>query len=284
MLASPAVLTSLKYPVFASPKLDGIRALITSRGVMSRSLKRIPNKYVQHKLQDFKEGLDGELIVGDPRSKTCYRDTVSGVMSEDGRPDFTFYVFDTFDKPDLPYSHRFHDPYRAALPWPGMYLDQMYINNESDLLNYEEKCLTEGFEGVILRALDAPYKFGRSTTKEGYLLKLKRFVDAEARVVGFEELMHNANEAKTNALGRTERSSHKENKHGLNTLGALVCAFGDGLTFNIGTGFTELDRQQIWDNRELYFGKVAKYKFFAVGMKDVPRHPVWLGWRDERDM
>lgn len=283
MLAAPALLTSLKFPLFASPKLDGVRALITSQGVLSRSLKRIPNRYIQYKLQDFKVGYDGELIVGSPTSRTCYRDTVSGVMREDGEPDFRFYVFDTFEKFDQPYTKRFHDPYRAALDWPGEFLEHTYITNMDELLEYEQGMLERGYEGIMLRDMYAPYKFGRSTVKEGYLLKLKRFEDAEARVIGFEELMHNGNEAKINALGRTERSSHMENKYGLNMLGALVCAFGRDQQFNIGTGFTEADRKEIWQNREKYRGKVAKYKFFAVGMKDLPRHPVWLGWRDERD-
>ena len=49
--------------------------------------------------------------------------------------------------------------------------------------------------------------------REGYLLKVKRFVDGEALVIGVTEPMHNANEAKTNELGRTARS-HKKAGHG----------------------------------------------------------------------
>ena len=42
---------------------------------------------------------------------------------------------------------------------------------------------------------NAPYKQGRSTVREGYLLKVKTFLDDEATVVRFEERMHNGNEA-----------------------------------------------------------------------------------------
>ena len=113
---------------------------------------------------------------------------------------------------------------------------------------------------------------------EGYLLKLKRFEDAEAVVIGFEERMHNGNEATVSELGRTKRSSHKANKSGRGDLGALVCRTPEGIEFNIGTGFTDSDRQRIWDSRDQFLGRNAKYKFFPVGVKEAPRHPVFLGW------
>jgi hypothetical protein len=45
------------------------------------------------------------------------------------------------------------------------------------------------------------------------------------------------------------------------------------------------DRDFIWQGRAAWIGVVVKYKFFAVGMKgDVPRHPIYLGTRDTRDL
>lgn len=283
MLAAAASFHDIRYPLLASPKLDGVRALITEKGVLSRSLKPIPNRAVQSALSKLPVGYDGELIVGSATSPTVYRDTVSMVMSADKLALFTFYVFDTFKDGHLNYSRRFHDPWRGELPFPAVLLEQRYITREDELREYEEQMLDLGYEGLILRRLDAPYKHGRSTLKEGYLLKLKRFEDSEAVVIGFEELMHNGNEAKINELGRTARSSHKENKYGLRTLGALVCRWND-VVFNIGTGFDAADRDEIWKNRDKYMGKLAKFKYFPIGMKDAPRHPVWLGWRDRRDM
>ena len=79
------------------------------------------------------------------------------------------------------------------------------------------------------------------------LLKVKRFEDGEAGILAVEEQMHNGNEATTNELGRTQRSSHKENKVPMGTLGALVCKDVEtGIQFNIGTGFTDEVRQQLW--------------------------------------
>ena len=102
-------------------------------------------------------------------------------------------------------------------------------------------------------------------------------------MVGFEERVHNGNEATVNALGHTERSSHKENKVGRGDLGALVCQTAEGLVFNVGTGFDDNLRREIWNNREQHLGRLAKVKHFQVGAKDSPRFPVFQGFRDPSD-
>jgi DNA ligase-1 len=138
-------------------------------------------------------------------------------------------------------------------------------------------------EGVILRDPAGLYKFGRSG-KTGPLLKVKRFIDFEAEVVGVYEEMHNANEAKTNELGRTERSTAKAGLVGKGTLGGLVLRAlngpAEGVEFRCGTGFDADARKVLWKHRERLTGKTAKIKSFPIGVKDKPRHPVWLGWRD----
>jgi DNA ligase-1 len=95
MLAGKTDGKNLTFPVLASPKLDGVRAIIINGRVMSRSLKEIPNTHVQ-KLFGKKqyEGLDGELIVGAPTAPNVYRRTMSGVMSADEEPGVGFFVFD----------------------------------------------------------------------------------------------------------------------------------------------------------------------------------------------
>lgn len=279
MLAAEAVVESLTFPIYASPKLDGVRAIVRNGVVLSRSLKPIPNRHVQALFSGF-EGFDGELIVGDPTAQTVYRDTTSGVMSRDGEPDVTFYAFDRLADPSVGYDQRLNCLRRGERV---EVLRQMLILNTRDLFAYEESVIAQGYEGLILRRPEAPYKFGRSTVAEGALLKLKRFSDAEFEVVGFEERMHNGNEATTDELGRTKRSSHKENKTGRGDLGALVVKMDSGTTFNVGTGFTDEDRAAIWQERDSFLGRIAKVKFFAGGVKDAPRFPVFLGWRDAID-
>ena len=233
------------------------------------------------------EGLDGELIVGDPASPTCYRDTVSGVMAEDKvDTDWKFHVFDHVES--NPFSLRLSyakDFLRSSFE-EVVVLEQTLVHDVEALNEFEAKTLAAGHEGVILRHPESPYKFGRSTAREGYLLKVKRFVDGEAEVLEVIEEMHNGNEAQTNELGRTKRSSHQENKTGKGRMGALlVCDVQTGVEFQIGTGFNDSDKSWWWHRRHATApGLVVKYKHFPIGVKDKPRHPVYLGLRDPRDM
>lgn len=279
-LAVNADMAKIQYSVYASPKLDGIRCSIVGGKALTRTLKAIPNQHIARLLANPKfDGLDGELIIGDPTSKTVYTDTVSGVMRVNGEPDFTYYVFDLHDVPS-DYSKRLGELSFRSMGMPPniKLLSHTSVADEAELLAYETAKVDEGYEGLILRSPSAPYKYGRSTVNEGYLLKLKRFEDAECEIIGIEEEMHNGNEAERNELGRTKRSSAKAGKTGKGTMGALVVRGLNGMfkdvEFNIGTGFTAAQRAGVWA-----IGSTHKYKFFPVGVKDRPRHPVYLGPR-----
>lgn len=298
MLACEADLDTLQFPVIASPKLDGIRATVTPQGLLTRSLKEVPNRHVFELLsQRVLWGLDGELIVGDPTAKDVYRQTVSGVMTKGGTPEFTFRVFDflLFDDLDphpfgdsLQYTTRAKNARTKLESYNSSALvmhDSVMCEDLVQLRAYEEACLEKGYEGLILRGPNSGYKFGRSTTKEGWLLKLKRFQDSEAQILEVIEEMHNTNEAKTNALGRTERSSAKAGKVGKGRMGALrVKDVKTGVEFELGTGFDDSDKAAFWKARSSIVGRLVKYKFFPIGVKDKPRHPVYLGMRDKKDM
>jgi DNA ligase-1 len=288
MLATAIEDTStLKFPVLASIKLDGIRATMQGGQLLSRTLKPIPNKQVQEMFKNLPEGIDGELIYGDPAHKDCYRTTTSIVMSHDkDATGIVFYAFDT-------YSEYLEFQIRLASIAPKIHAEQrqyyivhhQLIRNEEELLAFEADALELGHEGVMVRSLCGPYKQGRSSLKEGHLLKLKRFRDAEAVITGFYEEMENTNEAKTNALGRTERSSAKEGMLGKGTLGGFeVEDVKTGVAFQIGGGFTAEMRKDFWKRRKQLIGDVAKYKYFPTGSKERPRFPVFLGFRDREDM
>jgi DNA ligase-1 len=285
MLASPAG-PVIPFPMLLSPKLDGIRCLIIDGVACGRSLKSIPNKHVQSLFgrPEF-NGLDGELVVGEPTAKDVFQVTSSGVMSIEGKPDVQFYVFDNFLEPGG-FSRRLHAAHRRAQKCGACVCVQHdNVQNINDMEFLEGFYLDEGYEGVMLRHPVGPYKHGRSTTKEGWLLKVKRFVDAEAKVIGYSEAQHNANEAKRNELGQLERSSHKAGKVGKQTLGSLIVQdLKTGVEFDIGTGFTEAQRQLLWAQGDNVMGKVVKYKSQPTGVKNKPRFPVFLGFRDKVDM
>jgi len=46
--------------------------------------------------------------------------------------------------------------------------------------------------------------------------------------------------------------------------------------FGIGTGLDDALRAQIWSNPDAYVGRIVKYKYFPVSIKEKPRHPVFL--------
>lgn len=280
-LAVAADFAKIVYPVYASPKLDGIRCSVVDGRALTRSLKAVPNLHISTALSDpLFGGFDGEIIIGSPTSKTVYTDTVSGVMRVSGQPSFTYFVFDLHDMPDARFEFRLEQLKHLDFPGNFTLLRQELIRDEAELLAYEASKVEEGYEGIILRSPNAPYKFGRSTVNEGYLLKVKRFEDSECEIIGVEEEMFNGNAAETNELGRTKRSSHKAGKVGKGTMGALIVRdLVSGVEFNIGTGFTAAQRAEDWE-----IGSLHKYKFFPVGVKDKPRHPVYLGARGRSDL
>jgi DNA ligase-1 len=289
MLAAQFDEAYTKFPCFVSPKLDGVRATSVNGELLTRSLKKIPNRAVARRF-NIDAPLDGELIVGDPNSPTVFRDTMKTVMSfEADITDLKFFAF------DLVTPGRFVERLQAtralceeATNAGGdhfIYVPHRLVHTMDEILQAEEEALNQGFEGVMLRDPNGKYKFGRSTTAEAALVKLKRFNQSEAVIIGFEEQMHNANEAKVDNLGHTERSSHKANMVPTGMLGAMVVRdLNTNIEFNVGTGFTAADRQEYWTKRESLVGKVVSYKFLAIGVKDKPRHPVFLGFRNKEDL
>ena len=161
----------------------------------------------------------------------------------------------------------------------------MEINSLLEFEMFENKCLEAGFEGVMIRKGDGRYKFGRSTSNEGYLLKWKRFTDSEAEVLGFVEQNHNANEKEKDALGHSKRSQHKENLIPVGALGSLLVRdIRTKIDFGVGTGFNEADREHLWKIRKSLIGKIIKYRYQPVGVKEAPRFPVFLSFRHGEDM
>lgn len=285
--------TKLRFPLLASNKLDGVRAIVRNGVLVSRNLKPIPNHHVQQLFgRSELEGLDGELIMGDPADPAAFRLTSSAVMSHEGEPAVTFYVFDlVIPDPDLTFSARLailQAKLKELKRRDVKLLDQATVHGQDELDAFETLSLDRGYEGVMLRSASGLYKHGRSTFKEHGLMKLKRFADAEAKVLGFEEQLHNANEATTNALGAKERSTKKAGMVGKGTLGALKVVGLNGpykgVEFNIGSGFDDAQRADIWNNQKAWVNQTVKYKYFPIGSKTAPRFPVFLGVRNKADM
>lgn len=287
MLAVEADLDNLTYPIYCDTKWDGIRALVIDGVVYSRSMKPIRSKQVQELFgKPEYNGFDGELIAGAPFAKDVFQRTTSSVMSEDKPDRVVFYVFDLWDMP--------HQDYRTRRQHLQMKMGQYgwdnplcspsprLCENKDEILEELAQIESLGGEGLILRSPDSVYKYGRSTQKQGWLLKVKLFEDAEFEVVGFEERMHNTNDAKTNELGYTQRGSAKDGMVPMNMLGSLILKYGD-TTFKCGTGFDDALRKEIWLNQGKYLGELAKIRYMTVGAKELPRVPSFQGFRSEDD-
>lgn len=294
-------LEKVEWPVLCSPKVDGIRCLIhPDLGPVTRSFKKLPNEYVREQLliHAGHSYLDGELVAVNAQWRgdiLSYNQTQSAMMSHSGQPAFIFLVFDCFDRPDWDFGSRHLQAKYACKKINNpkiMILEHKVASNMEDFIKFTDGCIEAGFEGSIIRAPAGIYKSGRSTLKQGWLLKYKQWADAEGTVIGFEELMHNANPDERDKFDLAKRSSHKDNMVPAGTLGALILETKWG-ELRIGVGFDQATRQEIWDrNRvpyriegdvacdELDMGRVVTFKYQPHGMQDLPRFPVFKGFRD----
>jgi DNA ligase 1 len=289
----------LKFPLFGTPKLDGIRCMITTYGTsdnvaVSRKFIPIANNHIRETLShEILAGLDGELVVGPVNAENVFNQTTGAVMGNRVKqPDFTYHVFDTFLVHAATYADRMKHlhPLVTALQhegFPVRFVPGAFLTDWAAVEAYESSILAEGFEGVILRSPDAGYKFGRSTKREQGMLKLKRFTDSEAEIIGFEELYHNTNADIRDALGHAKRSTAQAGLVAGGTLGKLVCRdLTTGVEFQIGMfkGLTAPEKQSMWDRQDEFIGKIVKYQHFSHGAIDKPRHSKFLGFRDSADM
>lgn len=290
MLAAPAPedLTKIRFPILVSPKLDGIRCVKLNGKALSRKLLPIPNNFVRNWIEkNLPDGIDGELMLSSMQAAT-FNEVQSAIMSVDGEPDFVFCAFDWYSS--LPFRNRF--ALVSQTPWPMSEQDWLRLRvvpheetySVDRLLEMASEFCAAGFEGAMIRDPNGPYKFGRSTEKEGYLLKLKSFADEEATVIGVVEQMENTNEATVNELGQTKRSSAKAGKVPKGVLGALVCRFDDGTEFEVGSGFTDGERADWWqDASKLEVRITVKHQPPPGGRKpgEAPRFPVFKGFRHD---
>lgn len=281
----------LRYPVAVFPKFNGFRGYVKDGVVYTASNKPFKNGHLQARYRDgLFNNIDGEFVVGDPADgHNSLEKTSSVVTSQKPIDDLRFYAFDWIGDLNLPFSER----YEKLNKFPGIEGRDDFVVLKAPLkiaYNWEDVCRIEkwyvsmGWEGVITRDLAAPYKCGRSTAREAWMGKLKQFIDAEFEIIGWEERMHNGNEATVSETGRTKRSTAKAGKTGRGDLGALICKTKDGHEFGVGTGFTDQQRAQFWEIKHQLIGQFAKVKYHETGTKDVPLLPVFLQIRPDEDM
>lgn len=317
----------VKFPVIILPKIDGVRGINLDGNITGRSLKAFKNSFVAECFShECFMGVDGELVLGKWNSPGLCRETTGFVNRKTEKPgkptrspEFAWFVFDYLHSAviDLPYIQRLQALERAYKTWfdpmqvPNVHLvPWKLVHSLEELYAAEDEYLDAGFEGIIIRDPNGMHKSGRATAKVGAYLRLKRFIDFEGKVVGLTEAMENQNEAKTNELGRTERSTHQENMVPKGMVGTIelealkdveyrgVVVVKQGQIVTVGPGcMTHEQRIAAWQAlitpKERYFGnwdednimgEIGKAKFMPHGQKDKLRLPTWLCLRAEEDM
>lgn len=284
-----AAMNKLRYPVLATLKKDGIRALRMNGTLLSRTLKPIPNKSIRERSLVLPGGFDMELW----NPTLPYDKIESIVMSREHKDSdmIQFHVLDWFGKEggyfqrleQIEYFfhvNEFDRTWYKGHPDVDMGIAFKAESPEKLFWYFTQSELCES-EGICFRTPDSPYKMGRSTIKEQYLIKLARFVRTELTIIDFEEQQENTNPDKYNDVGYMKRSSYGEGMIGKNTLGAFICKDKDGQIVRVGTGvgLTDKLRQEIWDNRDSWVGKQITVKYKPHGMKDKLRSPIYVGPR-----
>jgi DNA ligase-1 len=252
---APPILLAHKWEVdhdptgwWMSEKLDGIRAYWDGEAFISRLGNKFyaPDWFISDLPADT---LDGELWVG----RKMFQKTTSIVRSGAQSDEWKKVTYVVFDAPNARggfedrLAHAQKVLKKAAAPH-ARWLDHVTCEGVDHLREELKRVEALGGEGLMLRQPKSSYAIGRSNS----LLKVKTFHDAEARVIG-------------HAPGT---GKHK------GRLGALVVELADGTKFNVGTGFSDAEREA-----PPKVGAVITFRYQELSNDGVPRFPSYVGER-----
>ncbi|WP_422927146.1 DNA ligase [Singulisphaera sp. PoT] len=236
-----------------SEKLDGVRAFWDGKALISR----LGNTF--HAPDWFLAGLpetplDGELWI----ARKAFQRTVGIVRRQDRSDHWKEVTYVAFDAPamDAPFEDRhaylLEHVHRRSPPYLRAHEQAKCV----DLAHLREELARVealGGEGLMLRQPGSKYEVGRSMT----LLKIKSFLDAEARVIEHVK-----------GAGR-----HK------GRLGALLVEMANGTRFSVGTGFSDAERES-----PPAIGALISFRYQELSDAGVPRFPSYLGVRDDVEL
>ena len=283
---------TLKYPLLVSYKLDGIRCIFKDGQMYSRSLKQFPNIQLRKRFEHFTKLssdkniiLDGELL-----AKSLTFNELSGItrqLDKELPEDLYFYCFDIIENEnfDTPFGQRI-SPLTCDYVKDIKNLKivkQKLLYTVEEVNKYYEEALDWGCDGLILRDPNGKYKFGRGTVKEGLIYKMKPFQTFDAKIIDVIQAteVREGAEKKINELGRSVTSKKKDDRILIEKASAFVVKY-EGLDLKVTIAMTDEEKEEVWHNRKKYIGRTIEYKGMLVGSKDLPRHPVFLRFRDDK--
>ncbi|ESO87803.1 hypothetical protein LOTGIDRAFT_234827 [Lottia gigantea] len=232
-----------------SEKLDGVRAFWNGNCFYSRlgNCFIAPQWFTKDLPKDLH--LDGELFGG--RGK--FQSTVKIVKNQEC-DDWKKVKYHVFDAPNLekkPFEERYsslREFFDAESPQYAVLCEQTKCKGKEHIQEEMKKILKLHGEGLMIRQPKSKYERSRSKT----LLKIKKFHDAEARVIGYKP-----------GTGRFH-----------NAVGALLVEMANGKQFHVGSGLTDADRRKPPKK-----GTIITYKFQEYTNSGTPRFPSYIGIR-----
>lgn len=249
----------IKFPIASQRKLDGIRCIIRQDGMWTRNGKPIisaPHIFesLKHLFEvDIDLVLDGELYCGKDievdfnKIISCVRKTKPSATDLIESKDYIkYWIYDipSFDKK---YSDRLHFlRNKLILPDTCVMVQTDLLNSKQQINEHYATYISEGFEGQILRNLDALY-FNKRTK---FLLKNKEFITEEFKILEVIE-----------GIGKLS-----------NKAGAMRFEKGK-LSFTSAINGTHEYLEKLWENENKLLGKLATIKYFELTEDGVPRFP-----------
>lgn len=249
------------------PKLDGDRCralwcpnsgtvtLLSSEGNVIGSVPHINQELyeiLKHILTDVE--LDGELYIHGA-SHQSIRSIVGRTKNLHPRyHDIEYHVFDLINKDTQDKRIAFLNKHimgrsEAVMVVQSVYIPEIDECNIGYLLN---KAVSDGYEGICIRNAYGIYERKRST----HIMKLKPNKIDTYTVVGYQEEISIKGEPK-------------------DALGALILMSPEG-EFNVGSGFTREQREELWRHRDRLFGRRCTIKYQEKTDGGIPRFPVFL--------
>ncbi len=300
----------VKFPCWIQPKIDGVRAYNPEGTLLARTQKKHGNRHTTaFYSQPAYVGMDGELAAELETHPDLCRITSSAVGSYEGTPFTLWWLFDYVVDTTihLPYEARYNELKQRVAELQaqskGMRLrvvPYVVCNNLAELEAAHEANMQAGYEGSCIYNPSLPHKEGDSSATHGGVNRIKDFVDFEAEVLSVIEGEENQNEAQTNELGRTFRTSHQANKVPNGMVGNMSCRnlkdvfdiydkkkllIAKDQIFTCSPGnMPHSDRLRFFKEQSLIVGKVIKAKFFPKGIKDAPRFPTYQCIRNPEDL
>ncbi|MBU2346604.1 MAG: hypothetical protein KJ888_20635, partial [Gammaproteobacteria bacterium] len=197
--------------------------------------------------------LDGELYCHNMKFEEIVSITSRTVNLHPNSPVMDFHIFDIVNP--LPQMKRTVMIENLRNLHRSIKVAPFYVcENLDDIMKTYDSIINLGYEGIIVRHSMGAYERKRSTL----VMKFKPKQSDEYEIIGAEE------EISINGVPK-------------DSLGSLICLSGDGSTFNVGTGFTAEQRQNLWRSRDSLKGKQVKVKYQHLSSaKRVPRFPVFV--------